>query len=460
MKALVIGKPVSHSLSPAIFSFISEKEGKDLEYKACEVDPENVHSFVKDSLSSREFIGFNVTLPLKESLLSLMDHLNPEVNSIGALNVVHFRENGLKGHNTDVIGIKKTIQKMGMELEGKDCLLWGAGGSARAVAYVLGEMKVRSVYIFNRGPRGEELAQHFSTIFPLTKFTSISSLSNLRDVTLSIMINTTPLGMQGKESGKNYFEQSKGLRFSSTALAFDLIYVPEETDFLKISQELKLHTVGGLGMLIDQALATWKIWLGSLKDEENLHQELAKFLRGILLIRHDTTPIYLCGFMGVGKTTVGKRLAQLTNRKFLDVDHEIERSVGMSIPEIFAKDGEVKFRELEKKMVEKLSSQRDVIISLGGGSLNDQETLSLVLREGRLVYLEASPEILHHRIANQNLKRPLLEGLSENEKLHKITGLLGARIERYLMAPVKILTDALSEQKICHEIISQIGGNK
>jgi len=457
LKAAVIGSPVSHSLSPAIFEFISYDQGIVVDYSAIEVNPLDHKKFLKEIKDSQEFVGLNVTLPLKELVAEAVDEISSAAKVMGAVNVIHFEKNLVHGHNTDAIGIEKTFKRAGLEVNSKVCLLWGAGGSAKAVAFVLGKLKAKSVYIYNRSSRGKDVAHIFSSHYPETSFQSISTLDEVKAETFSLMINATPLGMLGQDQGEAYFKQSEALKFSRDGLAFDLIYIPESTDFLKAAEKKGLKTIGGLGMLIDQALATWEIWFGPLKNEQLLYLRLTSFLKGILKLRYNPSPVYLTGFMGVGKSTIGKCLSRLTKREFVDTDKVIESISKLTIPEIFASVGESEFRRVENDAIKDVSAKVNSIISLGGGSLNHPENFQTIHNTGVVIYLEADLKTLDKRISEQGLHRPLLEGLQGEKRLAKIAQLLEERKSIYDKAAIMVNTSSLTINQTCFDIISKIG---
>jgi shikimate dehydrogenase len=166
VKAGVIGSPISHSLSPFIFNFVARMEGHPINYNLYDVKASDSKSFFQSLKKEKDFLGLNVTLPLKELFLEHIDFISPEVKALGALNVLHFKESKISGFNTDIIGIQKTLEDKKFLVAGKTCLLLGAGGAAKAVAYVLGTMNAKTVLVFNRSEKNRELVNDFSSLFP------------------------------------------------------------------------------------------------------------------------------------------------------------------------------------------------------------------------------------------------------------------------------------------------------
>jgi shikimate dehydrogenase len=459
MKAGVIGDPISHSLSPHIFNFIAHEEKRSIHYLAYEVNEQTGKFFLDSKMKEDHYLGFNVTLPLKELFLEDIHFLSPEVKALGALNVLHFIGNEIYGFNTDIIGIQKTFEDNHFKVEEKNCFLIGAGGSAKAVAFVLGTLKAKSVLILNRSERNKELALKFTDLFPHTKWMTAKDLTDehIKNGPFDLIVNSTPLGMFGKDPGKTFFESLSLLTFTKDALAFDLIYNPEQTTFLIKAQSLGLKTTGGLGMLIDQALATWKIWVGDLKDEKELHLKLKNFLNGILFLRQNENLIYLTGFMGVGKSTVGLELSKLLGRSFLDLDTMIETSEKSSISEIFSIKGESYFRDLERVTIEKSSHTNNSVMALGGGALMNEKNFKVITNSGYLIYLSANETTLLERLTQDHQERPILANLSLDEKSKKIKELLNQRMTIYQKALLHIQTDYRNARDIAYEIVSAFG---
>lgn len=156
-------------------------------------------------------------------------------------------------------------------------------------------------------------------------------------------------------------------------------------------------------------------------------------------------PVFLCGFMGSGKSTVGKFLAEMLNVAFIDTDVELETRFGKSVSQIFTEDGEIQFRRAERQLIREICKSSEVrVIALGGGSLMDEKTLQDVCAAGHLIYLETSLQTITQRITDAST-RPLLH----RDRMDK---LMKERIHGYRAAPIKVLTDNRSIEEIALEI--------
>jgi shikimate kinase len=162
--------------------------------------------------------------------------------------------------------------------------------------------------------------------------------------------------------------------------------------------------------------------------------------------------IVLTGFMGTGKTAVGMELERLLNMKLIDVDTEIEKSEEITINEIFKQFGEPRFREIETEMIRRLSSQKNVIISTGGGAVLKQENMEILRQNGVIVCLTATPETILNRTSKSN-DRPLLK--VENP-FAKINELLNFRRPFYEKADIMIDTESKTPLQIAEEIIEKV----
>lgn len=164
--------------------------------------------------------------------------------------------------------------------------------------------------------------------------------------------------------------------------------------------------------------------------------------------------IYLIGFMGAGKSSVGELLASNLECEFIDSDRLIEQRVGYSIPEIFDQLGEAEFRSLERAVVQNVTSQRDHVVALGGGATLNDESWHEISNSGVVVYLKAKPQTLYGRLKDQIPSRPLLMH-AENPK-ERIEEILTEREPRYLEASHVIDTEDLAPEEIAAQLIEKL----
>ncbi len=456
--ASVIGTPISHSLSPALFSFLSQRVGmRGFDYQAEEIQPEALRRFVDRARERENYVGFNVTIPHKENILGLLDELTPEARSIGAVNAVRVRDKKLLGANTDVYGVTQSLATVGVELDGSTALILGAGGAARAVSYALADQGATRILILNRGrERSRRLADSMSRLFSRCEFSCLGSLAEAKPERIQLIVNATSLGMKSSDSeADRFFAPIRELSFASEALSFDLIYNPERTPFLKIAEERGLRTLGGIGMLVHQALKAWELWGFDRPPAEKLVPEISAHLRAMLRYR-DLGPIYMTGLMGAGKSTVGKILAERLALPFIDLDREIEKEQGLSIPQIFDRFGEPRFRELEVAAIDRVSRLSAAVVALGGGSLQNRDTLRRIEDSGLLIYLEGNVDTLLKRIGEQASSRPLISSDSHTERKKRLEELLTARAPMYERAKIRIQTDALAPEQVVERLLEKL----
>ena len=159
--------------------------------------------------------------------------------------------------------------------------------------------------------------------------------------------------------------------------------------------------------------------------------------------------IVLAGFMGTGKTAVGKELSRLLSMRLVDIDHEVEQTEAMSIKDIFLTKGESYFRECEAEVIRKHAAEKKLIIATGGGAVLREDNLAALRKNGMIFCLTARPETIFDRIS-RNDDRPLLQG---DERMGKIRDLLTSRTPRYEQAGIMIDTENKTPLQIAEEII-------
>jgi shikimate kinase len=160
--------------------------------------------------------------------------------------------------------------------------------------------------------------------------------------------------------------------------------------------------------------------------------------------------IVLTGFMGTGKSEVGKRLATRLERTFIDTDMVIERELGTSITQLFTEKGETYFRAHERRIIAQTCQQQDCVIATGGGAMVDLANAELLKKSGLVVCLTATPEVIYNRVRG-NTNRPLLQG---DEPLIKIRTLIAERAQAYARADVMVETSQRSLDDVVHAVLA------
>jgi len=166
------------------------------------------------------------------------------------------------------------------------------------------------------------------------------------------------------------------------------------------------------------------------------------------------TNIALIGFMGVGKTAVGKVLAEELGRSFVELDSLIEQKAGKSIPDIFQQEGETAFRELEMRVTEEVANKKKAVIACGGGIVLNKINIDWLRKSARIVYLTASPDVILKRVANEEGQRPLLEVDNPTLTIRKLLSFRKPFYER--AADITIDTSKLDINAVSKQIISKL----
>lgn len=265
----VMGWPIAHSLSPVLQNAAIERAGMDYAYIALPVAPETLPAAV-EGLRALRFSGWNVTIPHKEAIMLLLDEIDEGAQKIGAVNTVVNREGRLCGYNTDAEGFLGALRGR-FDLCGKEVVMLGAGGAARAVLWALLKEKA-SVTIGVRAPqRVQALANRFSdygTVRVLHWETDAFQASLGR---AELLVNTTPLGMAPQTDAMPPIDWA-ALR--SSALVYDIIYTPAETRFLREAREHGHATINGEHMLAGQGAAAFALWTGVEPDCAYMEEKL------------------------------------------------------------------------------------------------------------------------------------------------------------------------------------------
>lgn len=242
----LIGQPLSHSFSKKYFTEKFEREGiLESHYKLFPL--ESSKEFQSLIAEQKNLIGLNVTIPYKQEIIPYLHELDQVAEAIGAVNTIKIERKGngkvkLKGYNTDALGFQQSLKPF-LAKEHERALVFGSGGAAKAVCYVLNQLGI-PFFIVSRNPSGE-------------KEISYSDLDQTSISRFQLLINCTPIGMFPN------INQTLPISMESIGenhLVYDLIYNPIETKFLAKAKEKRAITLNGLSMLKLQAEAAWNIW--------------------------------------------------------------------------------------------------------------------------------------------------------------------------------------------------------
>jgi len=345
----LLGGKLGHSYSPLIHKMFG---GYD--YNLYEREENEVEAFLKE----RAFDGINVTIPYKKAVIPYLDELSENAKKIGSVNtIVKLPDGRLRGDNTDYYGFEFLVNSNGIEVSGKKCVVLGDGGVAPTIRAVLEDMGAKEIVTVSR--RGED------------NFDNISKHADAQ-----IIVNMTPVGMYPK-NGVSLVDLSM---FDNLSGVLDVVYNPNKTKMILDAEEKEIPCAGGLAMLVAQAKRACELFLNS-EIEDSRIMDVTYVVEGMM------KNVALIGMPGCGKTTTGTQLAKLTGREFVDMDDEIVKHIGCSIPEFFAANGEEAFRKVETEVLEEFSKKSGLIISTGGGVVTRPENKALLHQNSIVVFL-------------------------------------------------------------------------
>jgi shikimate dehydrogenase len=252
----VIGHPIAHSRSPALHNYWLRRYGLPGHYVPVDIAPADLGSLVQ-TLPRLGFVGLNVTIPHKEAILAIADHVTDRAALIGAANTLIFRKDGkIHADNTDGSGFIANLRQGAPNWvpSGGPAVVLGAGGAARAVVAALVEVGVPEIRLANRTrARADALRSDFGAKVHVHEWVQAGTL--LSDA--ATVVNTTSLGMTGKADFRVPLDQ-----LNPKALVTDLVYTPLQTQFLIEAAAQGCTTVDGLGMLLHQAAPGFERWFG------------------------------------------------------------------------------------------------------------------------------------------------------------------------------------------------------
>lgn len=348
MKYGLIGEKLGHSYSCQVHRALGNPD-----YALKEIAPDALGDFLR----ARDFAGLNVTIPYKQAVIPYVDALTDTAREVGAVNTLYFDASGaLWGDNTDVYGFCTMLE--GIDVRGKKALVLGSGGTSHTACYALRALGAGDCIVVSR--RG---AVNYENVYSL-------------HADAEVIVNATPVGMFPNNGARPIDIR----RFPRLCAVADVIYNPARTALLQDADALGIPRAGGLSMLVAQAARSVERFSGRALGEEAWRgalRQVAASLRGVALV----------GMPGCGKSTIAQAVAQELGRACVDLDAEIEREAGKSIPEIFAQDGEEAFRAAETRAARQFSRE-NAVLATGGGCVLRAENAQALRANSLVVWLK------------------------------------------------------------------------
>lgn len=355
----LLGRTLGHSYSPQIHKALGLAD-----YSLIELEPRELEPFLH-----REDLGaVNITIPYKKEVLPLCDTLTDAAHTIESVNTIVRLPNGsLLGDNTDAYGFLYMANHAGISFQNRKVMILGNGGASLTAQYVAKTAKAKEVIIIDRNGENnyENIHLHFDS---------------------EIIINATPVGMY-PHNGQSLITLKD---FPHTCGVLDMIYNPRRTALILEAEDLGIPCSDGLPMLVAQAKAA---------EERFFDKTISETLIPSILrdLRRERENIILIGMPGCGKTTIGKAVAALGKRPWVDIDDEIEKEAAMSVSALFKTHGEEYFRRLEQKKTAEIGAESGKVIMTGGGVVKTATNAAALRQNGRIYWLQRDIEKLERK---------------------------------------------------------------
>ena len=247
-KYLVIGNPITHSLSPKLHNYWIKQNNIDAIYDKKKLNENELYNLILD-VKERNISGINVTVPFKNSIIPFLDELSDESNKTQSVNTIYLRDKKIIGHNTDIEGFENAIKKINFDFKNKKIFILGAGGVVPSIIYASMKMNSSEIFVSNRT---SEKTEKVKIIFNNIKLVSWGDVPDF-----DVIINATSLGLNQEDKINLDLTQ-----IGKNKLFYDVIYNPTETNFLKKAKKLGNKCENGKLMFIYQAFSAFKLWHG------------------------------------------------------------------------------------------------------------------------------------------------------------------------------------------------------
>lgn len=359
MKYGLIGNPLAHSFSLDIHSRIGKYD-----YELCPLPENEVDGFMR----RRDFLGINVTIPYKQTVIPYLDEIDDAAQNIGAVNTIVNKNGKLCGYNTDFFGMRAQILRAFGDFSGKKVAVLGTGGTSRTALAVAKDLGAKEVFRVSRS--GRDGAITYEALYA-------------EHADVNVLINTSPVGMY-----PNIYASPIELdKFGELSFVFDAVFNPLRTQLVLDARLRGIKAEAGLYMLVYQGVCAAERFTG-----EKLPDGTADAIFSSIVSSREN--IVLIGMASSGKTTIGNMLAERLERTVYDTDKLIVERSGMGVAEIFDKYGEARFREIERQVVSDISKESGIIIATGGGTSLFPENVKKLRQNGKLYLLDRSPDLL------------------------------------------------------------------
>ena len=275
----IIGDPVEHSLSPVMHNAAIANLGLDYIYVPFPVQQGNLAEALA-GFSAVNLKGFSITIPHKQEIIPLLTEISDDAANIGAVNTVWRTESGWKGTNTDAAGFIAPLKTIDRDWNKTTPVVIGNGGAARAVIAGLTNLGCESIHVIGRNPN--KLARFYESWSHAPKITSRLKIHNWDNLSslipaADLLVNTTPVGMSPKIDASPVSADLMQ-KLKQNAIAYDLIYTPNPTQFLKLAQAQGATTLDGLEMLVQQGVKALEIWLQQSVPVDIMRNSLKVYL--------------------------------------------------------------------------------------------------------------------------------------------------------------------------------------
>ncbi len=414
----VCGNPVLHSKSPDIYNMLFKKNGIDSCYIRVRPESASEALSIYDSLG---FSGMNVTAPFKEDFSNLLSAKDENVIHTEAVNTI--AGSAKSAYNTDIYGVESTL-RIKSAVAGMKAVVLGAGGAAKAAVCALKNIGADITVINRTEEKAELIAEKYSV-----KHAPFSELKKEIE-SCAILVSTLPASASA----------FAGDYIHSGMIVLDAIYKDSSLEAAALSRGAKFAK--GIDWLINQGIKSFEIYTGM---QASFEETASSFNPENVLGKKER--IALIGFMGSGKSTVGKILAEKTGRDFYDIDGLIEKKAGMSINEIFSTSGADYFRNLESEVLAEVLKFKNSVISCGGGIILRKENVSLLKESAVTVWLYAS---IASSVKRLDTSRPLL---NVDDPASRAKELFSERKKLYASACDLLVSNENKTAEKCAEII-------